>query len=213
MLIEALVIKDKMLNMRYIVVFILGFILSTGSIFGQDSRFSKANSLYQDGKFADAKSAYLDILKSGVQSPELLYNLGNSCYKNGELAASILYFEKALLLSPNDDDIRYNLELANNQIVDKITPVGRFFLVDWMNSLRESNESNGWAVWAIVSLFLVVGAVVGYLFVDSSLFKRIAFFLGLFFLLINITATIFASAQKIDWLIVSMLFYLALLLP
>ena len=182
--------------MRYIIVVLLGVLLTVSSAFGQDVRFTKANSLYQDGKFADAKSAYLEILNSGVQSPELLFNLGNACYKNGELSASILYFEKALLLDPTDADIRYNLELANNQIVDKITPVGHFFLVDWINSLRESNESDGWAVWAIITLFLVVGAVVAYLFIDSALIKRIAFFAGIFLLVINITATIFASSQK-----------------
>lgn len=182
--------------MKRIFLLVVSLMVLASVSFGQDSRFTKANTLFQDGKFDEAKNGYLDILKTGVQSPELYYNLGNAYYKTGDLASAILNYERASLLAPGDEDIKENLDLANSQIVDKITPLGEFFAKRWIASIRDSKDSDSWAIWAVVSFFLVLGSVCGYLFVNQSVVRRVAFFGGIFLLLINISSFAFALSQK-----------------
>lgn len=182
--------------MKRIIFLIISFVVLLNTVFGQDSRFTKANALFQDGKFEEAKSGYLDILKTGVQSPELYYNLGNAYYKLGELPFAIINYERARLLSPSDEDIKANLDLSNSQIVDKITPLGEFFLAGWITSLRDSKDSDSWAIWAVITFFLTLGCIGSFFFVNNSVVKRVAFSAGILLLLINIFSFSFASAQK-----------------
>ncbi len=182
--------------MKKNILIIIGILCIFNSAIAQDSRFSNANSLYQSGKFDEAKISYLEILKTGVQSPELFYNLGNCFFKTADYASAILYYERAALLSPNDDDLKANLELANAQIVDKLTPLGEFFLFSWIKSIGDSMSSDTWATWAIITLFLMLGCLVAFFYVSSSLHKQIVFYLGIFLLFINLSTSYFASTQK-----------------
>ena len=50
----------------------------------------------------------------------LYYNLGNSRFKQGELAQAILNYERALRLKPNYKDAQYNLAFAQSRITDNI---------------------------------------------------------------------------------------------
>jgi tetratricopeptide (TPR) repeat protein len=65
-----------------------------------EQQLRQANQLYQQGKFPQAREAYGAILKSGLESPELLYNLGNACYKCGSIPAAILNYEGRAGFSP-----------------------------------------------------------------------------------------------------------------
>ena len=67
--------------------------------------FENANNFYVKGNYQDAISGYKQILDGGFESSELYYNLGNSYYKLNKVAESNFYFEKALILSPNDKDL------------------------------------------------------------------------------------------------------------
>jgi Ca-activated chloride channel family protein len=51
---------------------------------------------------------------SGSDIATNLYNLGNAKALQGELDASIAAYERALALTPGDDDTQYNLELVRN---------------------------------------------------------------------------------------------------
>ena len=83
-----------------------------------DSVFSEANTLYNNGKYAEAIDKYESILDSDQHSAELYFNLGNANYKLNNIAPSIYYYEKALLLEPNDKDIQNNLAFAQNMTID-----------------------------------------------------------------------------------------------
>src|SRR5690606_15485144 len=83
-----------------------------------ESLFEKANSAYNGGAYETAISNYEQILENGETSAALYYNLANSYYKLNNLAPSIYYYEKALQLNPNDSDIKNNLEIAQNLVID-----------------------------------------------------------------------------------------------
>ncbi len=108
----------------------------------------QANQLYQQGKFSEARDAYGAILKGGYESPELLYNLGNACYKSGSVPGAILNYERARRLLPGDDDLRHNLQIANMMITDRIEPTPRLFVWDYWDAVK--------AFFSLTSLTLTV---------------------------------------------------------
>ncbi|MCL2072361.1 MAG: tetratricopeptide repeat protein [Marinilabiliaceae bacterium] len=161
-----------------------------------DERLIKANAYYSEGMFQDAIEVYEDILKTGMTSPELHYNLGNAYYRNGYLPAAILNFERALLLAPHDKDIRYNLDLAYSQITDKIETVEEFFLARWFAAVRGSTDSDHWAIVSIILFVLTFAALFVYFFSRSTAIRKITFFMALLFLIGSVTTLSFSYNQK-----------------
>jgi tetratricopeptide (TPR) repeat protein len=120
------------------VVFLLGFIFLEKSL-GNDNAafFLEGNRLFQQEKYSAAVSSYEQILQGGVESSELYYNLGNAYFRSGNIGKAILNYERARRLAPLNDDVRYNLEIANLSIVDKIQAPPGFFLTEILDDLIE----------------------------------------------------------------------------
>jgi hypothetical protein len=161
-----------------------------------DTAWQKANALYAEGKYAEASQAYLQLEESGKVNSALFYNAGNAFYRQGEIAKAILYYERALRLAPDDEDTRYNLELANLQIVDKIEPIPQFFVVAWIQSFCNLLDVDTWGV-AGASLFaatLTLALVV--LFGRTPRRKKLSFALAVACLSLSIVATCVAVREK-----------------
>jgi len=102
--------------------------------FTQVEFYQEGNRQYQEGDFEGALASYLRLVEAGFESGEVYYNLGNTYFKLGDLAQSILYYERARRLLPADEDVRVNLDLARSLTVDEIDPLPRFWLfsaVEW----------------------------------------------------------------------------------
>lgn len=110
------------------------------------SLFAQGNQLYTSGDYRGAIRAYEAIIDKGYESWEVYYNLGNAYYKSGQLGRAILNFERALRLNPRNEDIRYNLELANLKVVDRIHSIPELFFVRWLKGLAQllSAATLGW---------------------------------------------------------------------
>jgi len=124
-------------NLKTLPILSLVFLLFTG-VYAQQPRqlFQKANQAYQDQNYQQSIELYQNILGQGYQATEIYYNLGNAYFRLNNLGQAILNYEKALKLNPNDPDIRYNLELANLRVVDRLELPPRFFLFEWWDSLK-----------------------------------------------------------------------------
>jgi tetratricopeptide (TPR) repeat protein len=85
-----------------------------------ESLFREGNALYENGEYVKAEANYKKILPYGIENPLVYYNLGNACFKQNKIGEAILYYEKALKLSPNDEDILDNLAYASTLAYDKI---------------------------------------------------------------------------------------------
>ena len=112
------------------------------------------------------------------------------------IAKAILNYEKALVLNPSNNDIHFNLELAKNKTIDKVTPMSEVFLVTWMKSLTNTMSEKGWAKLAIFTFLLTLLALILYYFSNKISFKKIGFISALCLLLVCIIANTFASSQK-----------------
>ena len=121
------------------------------------------------------------ILQSGFESGELYFNLGNAYYKSGSIQKAILNYERARQLLPRDEDVQFNLQLANLQVVDKIDAVPRLFVFRWADSMLAlfSLSTMGWIVY---SFFLLTLAAFGtFLYARTYTQKRLSMFGGLVF--------------------------------
>ncbi|MBN1768085.1 MAG: tetratricopeptide repeat protein [Prolixibacteraceae bacterium] len=156
----------------------------------------KANEAYAANEFEKAVSLYESILDSGYESSELYFNLGNAYYKSNQLPKAILNYERARLLNPKDEDIQFNLELANQFVVDKIEALPRPFLAKWGNSLVNTFTSNQWAFTSIASFVLMLTLALVYLLSRRIGFRKLAFALSIVFLLISIASFVFSYQQK-----------------
>ncbi len=81
-----------------------------------DVNFVSGNSAYQAGDYEGAIKEYQNLLKAGVKSFELYYNLGNAYYKKGDLPRALLYYLRAREMRPWDKDLNHNINLVRVQL-------------------------------------------------------------------------------------------------
>lgn len=155
----------------------------------------QAEQLYSEGKYSEAAEAYQKILAEGVESAELYYNIGNCFYKTGENTRAILYYERALLLDPSDGMARYNLDMAEKAVVDKIEVLPELFLVRWYKAVETNFSADQWG-YISVGLFLIF-LIMAALFFYSPLVgvKKTGFVVGLIVFFLTIGSIFFAYKQ------------------
>lgn len=117
--------------------------------------FAKGNEYYRGGRFNDAVKEYESIVHQGYVSAPLLFNLGNACYRSGNVARAILWFERAARLDAGDPDIEFNLRLANSRIIDRIEPLPELFLLTWIRSLAALTSFSTSVIVLLIAWILV----------------------------------------------------------
>lgn len=165
--------------MKHIVILVFCF-FSTIVFSQNDTLFDEANALYNDGKYAEAIDKYETILASGQHSAELYFNLGNANYKLNNIAPSIYYYEKALLLNPEDKDIKNNLVgYAQNMTIDAIDNVPQVGFTRIINNIVNSFSTDTWAKIAVIGVVIFVVLFLLYHFSYATSKKRVAFVISL----------------------------------
>jgi len=93
--------------------------------------FLQANRQYEAGAYEGAISAYENLIRQGWESASLYYNLGNAYFKSGKTGLAILNYERAKILNPRDEDIKFNLEYARASAIQEEekakNPIREFF--------------------------------------------------------------------------------------
>ena len=185
-----------MRNISRIIIGVILFCVSYICVFAQDADIKEAETAYAAEQYDKAIELYESILKSYGDSYELFYNLGNSYYKDGKIAHAILNYERALLIKPGDSDVRFNLELAKQQTVDKIEPIQEFFLIEWFDAVQNLLGVDSWATLGIVCFVLFIGCLVLFFFSKWMRIKKVGFYFGILLFFVVIFANIFAYNQK-----------------
>lgn len=179
---------------RYLITILTIFFAAT--VFAQGDLIQKANEHYTKEEYQKAIDGYNQILMAGIESPELYYNLGNAYYKTNQFTLAILNYERAKLLAPDDEDIEFNLLVANQKVVDSIQELPGIFIVRWWNSLINSQSTDSWAVLSITGFILFLTLVGLYFFAKSGDVKRVSFWAGCFLIVFTILSWTFAARQK-----------------
>ena len=160
-----------------------------------DELLKKAAVLYTQNHYTEAATIYEHILVNFGASDKLYYNLGNAYYKSKNMAPAILNYERALRLNPGDRDARFNLEMCQARITDKIEPVGMFFINRWFKSLENSYTSNAWAGISLFFFILFIACLFLYFFTKFSWLKKSGFFVGLLSLCLSVLSLVYSGEQ------------------
>lgn len=173
---------------------ILCAILSLQTVTAQtaEERYIKAGELYSSGDFPGAASVYSKLWEEGFRNTDLLYNTGNAYFKSGDFARAVLFFERARLSSPADEDIAYNLEIARSRITDKYDNLPGLFFVRWFDFVSLTGSTNLWALTAIIMFAAAIFLFVVFLTRARSRGLLVSFWLGIGFTVMSLMFIVFA---------------------
>lgn len=168
-------------------------LLFTVSFFvkGQENIMLQADKAYNEEDYQQALELYVDAMKLQGTSPELLYNIGNTYFRLGELGNSVLYYKKALKLNPSFKDAELNLRFVRTKIIDKQTDDKT-----WGKTVTENvifiMTPNAWAVVGLIFFGIFLFALSQYILGNSVAIRKTAFFGGLGTLALTVLCTVAA---------------------
>ncbi len=174
------------------------FLLITQVSFAQTG-FENGNTLYKQGNYQEAIDAYETVFRTQKQSPELYFNMANCYYKLNKVAPSIYNYEKALVLNPNLEAAKNNLEVAKKLQIDDIKVIEKVGIAKMLKNATSTYNYDTWA-WisvAFATLFLLF--FIGYYFSEASIIKRVLFsgmLIVLALILISVSAAIFEKSSS-----------------
>ncbi|ADK30200.1 tetratricopeptide repeat protein [Brachyspira pilosicoli] len=90
-------------------VFGCNFLFAQNDLENINNIFKNANDLYNQGSYIEANNLYLNLISSNVVSKDLYYNLASSYYEINSNGYAVLWYERALNISPFDKDIKNNI--------------------------------------------------------------------------------------------------------
>lgn len=87
-----------------------------------ETLFEKGNTAYTEGAYEDAVAAYEGVLNRGLQSAPLYFNLANAHAQLEQYGKAILYYERALHLTPAQGKYRLHLEEVRERAFSRAPP-------------------------------------------------------------------------------------------
>ena len=162
-----------------------------------DSLFVQANELYRQENYTEALKAYEEIEAMDQESWALYYNIGNIHYKMNRVAPAIFYYEKALKLRPDQQDVRFNLEFANQMVLDNIEPLPRNLGQRFMDAVILKLTYETWAKIAVGLAFLFALLFLMYHFSYSTGKKRFYFISSIITVILVTTSVFFAFRNQL----------------
>ena len=161
-----------------------------------DSLFSAANKFYQQENYEKALEQYQQIERQQLESAELYFNMANIYYRTNQVAPSVYYYEKALQLSPNDQDIKFNLEFANAMVIDNIEPLPKSLGQKFIDVIVLRFTYETWAKICVTLAFVFAILFLLYHFSYSTVKKRIYFVTSILTVILVTTFLFFTYRNK-----------------
>ncbi len=176
--------------MKQVIITILLTLLAL-PVMAAGTGIDRANQAYKQELYNEALKLYLQEAKQTGVSSALYCNIGDTYYRLKDNVHAVLYYERALLLDPSNDDARFNLEFVRSkmQLPDD---AGDSWFSNWVDQTVSRLSSNAWAVIAIATFLLFLAAVAAYLFLDNVMMRKIGFFGGAVLIVVSILANLAA---------------------
>lgn len=150
------------------------------SLSGYAQNLASANRAYQAAQYEEAIQRYESLLQQGYQSAALYHNLGNACYRAGQLGRAVLYYERALKLEPGDGQVIQNLQVVRAQLPGQQAAVfvEPGILRAW-KSVQGALSANSWAALGLACFWLGMIGLLVWLFHRARRYKKAGFAAGL----------------------------------
>ncbi|MEY2950352.1 MAG: tetratricopeptide repeat protein [Saprospiraceae bacterium] len=171
--------------MKWFFIFFL-FAFHLGSSAMETDLLERAAQFFSENSFEEAAEIYEELIQTSGPSADLYYNLANCYHRLGALVQARLYYERALILDPNDSSIMNNLEMLTLQLesgqevlftslFDKIS----FEFSGWLSAEK-------WAYLFTISSWLVLILGLIWLFAQRRSIKKVGFYIGILGLIISL---------------------------
>lgn len=163
------------------------------------SLFEKGIIAYNQGDFYQAIDYFQKEINAkaeeNLEAPELYYNLGNAYYRTQNLGYARLYYEKALLLDPNNEKAKQNIKFLQTKLENKTADIDIFFISVWFRYFQQLHSSNTWNNLGIATFLIFLGTIAIFVFTKKILIKKTVFYIGLISLILCLFANVFAYKQ------------------
>ncbi len=151
---------------KYLLLATALMVFSAVSAFGSPHArlFIEGVTAYNKGDYKAAVSAFETIAEKGVKNGRLFYNLGNAYLKDKQIGPAVLWYERALVMMPDDPDLKFNhdyvLTLTKDEKKETESPLIRIIFF-WKYQL--SHKTVLWAavilnavLWISVSIMIIM---------------------------------------------------------
>jgi tetratricopeptide (TPR) repeat protein len=184
---------------KYILI-LLAIVVMTNLVFSQEGRnekFKKGVDLYSSSSYQEALDTWLELYNTGYRSASLTYNIGNAYFKLNNIPGAILFYERALLLKPDDSNINYNLQISKSLVVDKFREIPELFFVRWFNFLSLLFPTNTWAIISLMTFILFLLLLSLYIYSSGYRVKVLGFWAAMIFLFFSTSSLAFTLRNKV----------------
>lgn len=183
--------------MRKNIIILILLLFSVNGYANQDLQSIKAeaDSAYVDENYDRAVELYLQLAQENAKDAHLCYNLGCAYYRLDSIAKSILWFERAALIEPDDDEIAYNLDMVRTKTIGRFIPLHEMFFARVYRSVVNTFSSYKWACLGISFFVIFLFALGLYLFTSRMVLRKTGFFSAVLFVVLTILANVFAYQQ------------------
>jgi hypothetical protein len=146
------------MKMRWLPALAIPIVLALGMRAGRadllDEAWKRGNEAHLRGDYAAAIAAYEQLDRQHVVSADLYYNMGVTYFRQQRLGHAIWAFERALVVAPEDEDVRFNLvqarKLAGQRAHDRLE--GAEHEPFWVRAVTYLSPST--EVWLFCGLYL-----------------------------------------------------------
>jgi tetratricopeptide (TPR) repeat protein len=117
-----------------------------------------ANRAFAAGQYHTSSQGFQTVLAKNGYSAPVLFDLGNSLYREGNLAQAILAYQRAQWLAPRDPDIAANLQFVQKQAgLPVVEP-------RWTDRISHTLSVSNWAwigcgAWTLLCASLLARAI------------------------------------------------------
>lgn len=171
-----------------------------------ETLLKQAAQAYAQKDYAKAATAYDAVLASQAKAiaadsihhddlAAVYYNLGNCHYRLKDMAHAVLNYQRALRYAPDNDDIRFNLELTRTKLADKFDDPSEMFFVTWARELVQSESAACWLKWCFFFLALACIALLAFLFAPKTAVRKAGFFAAIAMVVLTATTGLFSAMQ------------------
>jgi tetratricopeptide (TPR) repeat protein len=187
-------------SIKHSILTVLLISLIASEVVAQDSgsgKFNQGVTYFSTGSYKEALQAWTEVYNTGYRSASLCYNIGNAYFKLNNIPQAILFYERAYVLKPADEDINYNLQIARTMTVDRFQEIPELFFVRWFNFVSLFLSSNLWAKISITSFLLSLLFLSLYIYSSKYRQKVIGFWFALTLFIFTIGSLYFLPGINI----------------
>lgn len=180
---------------KTLAIFFLAMIAGSANVSAgpTEDEFFQANHSYADGKYEDAVLLYEQLIQSGMTTGPLYYNLGNTYFKLGRVGKSILNYERARRIMPQDEDLLANLSYVSS-LVEQAQPKEEYRLHERaFLTIRGLLTVNGWAASLVLCFNLLFAMLLLAIFFQGA--RKRALFWSSVCILLTIASSVLTVSK------------------